>query len=92
MEIKSKGLTEALEAAHAGARILRETISDMERALLSIDTLLAAAEKEADETKATVLAEEATRRSYREQERFVKAVLEAVHAADDCDDEEDDEE
>lgn len=92
MEIKSKGLTEALEAAHAGARILRETISDMERALLSVETLRAAAEINPDKTKAIVLAEEAARLSYREQERFVKAFLEAVYAADDCDDEEDDEE
>ena len=92
METKSRGLGEALEAAHLGAHILRNLISDMERALLCVDTLIAAAEKETDVTKATVLAESAARRSYREQESFVKAFADAMKDAECCEDEEDGEE
>lgn len=92
MEIKSGGLAEALEAAHLGARILRKLISDMERALLCVDSLRAAAEINPDVIKATVLAEEAAVQSYRAQESFVKAFSEAMKDVEECEDEEDSEE
>lgn len=94
METKSRSLGEAMEAAHLGARILRNLISDMERALLCVDTLRAAAVKGPDETKAAVLAEEAATQSYRAQEGFVKAFSEAMKNVKVCEgeDEEDSEE
>lgn len=92
MEAKSRSLGEALEAAHLGARILRELISDMERTLLSVDTLIAAAEKEPDETKAAVLAEIAAIQAYREQECFVESFSEAMKDVESCEAEEDSEE
>lgn len=92
METKSRSLGEALEAAHLGAHILRKLISDMERALLSVDTLIAAAEKEPDVTRATVLAENAAMQSYQEQESFVEAFSAAVRDAEGCEDEGDSEE
>jgi hypothetical protein len=92
METKSRSLGEALEAAHLGAHILRKLISDMERTLLCVDTLIAAAVKEPDVTKATVLAENAAQQSYREQESFVKAFTDAMKDVECCEDEEDSEE
>ena len=92
METKSRSLGEALEAAHLGARILRELISDMERTLLSVDTLIAAAEKEPDVTKATVLTENAAMLSYQEQESFVEAFSAAMRDVEACEEEEDSEE
>lgn len=93
MEIRSgMSLSEALVEARRGAYILRATIDDMERALLRIDALLTAAAKKSDETKATVLAESAAQRSYREQESFVKAFTDAMKDAECCEDEEGSEE
>lgn len=81
MEImRGKDLVEALEAARCGACILRKAIGNMERALLSIDTLLAAAEKEQDETKARGLAEMAAIQSYREQEKLATAFFNGIQS------------
>ena len=73
-------MVEALEVARCGARILRKAIGNMERALLSIDTLLAAAEKEQDETKARGLAEMAAIQSYREQEKLATAFFTGIQS------------
>ena len=78
--MRGKDLVEALEAARCGARILRKAISNMERTLLSIDTLLAAAEKEQDETKARRLAEMAAIQSYREQEKLATAFFNGLQS------------
>lgn len=78
--MRGKDLVEALEAARCGARILRKAISNMERALLSIDTLLAAAEKEQDETKVRRLAEMAAIQSYREQEKLATAFFNGLQS------------
>ncbi len=71
METNSgKDLMMAFATARCVARNLRMTISDMERALRSVDALLEEANREPDAQKAAVLAAAAALNGYHVQKEF----------------------
>ena len=79
MEAKnSKDLAVAQAAARRVACVMRAIVNNLNEALLSVDTLLEASEKEPDVQKATGMAETAAILGYKEQEKLTTVFLAAM--------------